>query len=244
MEADYKVQLEIFEGPLDLLLYLIKKEEVDIYDVSIERVTKQYLTYVDTFKVLNITLASEFIVMAANLIYIKSRNLLPKHHQPPEDETDDDDPRWDLIRQLIEYKKFKDAAGFLSHREQEMQDFFPHHPEDIEADEPEGERPMADVGIFDLIRAFQNVLDRFQDESDLGEIIDDRFTVGDKIDYLLKTVPPGGSIQFSTMFEDATTKAEVIVTFLAMLELMKLNHFTVRQDGRLGDIELHRNENL
>jgi len=244
LETDYKVQLEIFEGPLDLLLYLIKKDEVDIYDISIERITKQYLAYVETFKALNITLASEFIVMAANLIYLKSRNLLPKHQQLPEEETDDDDPRWDLIRQLIEYKKFKDAAGFLSHREQEMQDFFPHHSEDVEPEESEGERPMVDIGIFDLIRAFQNVLERFEDENQLNEIVDDRYTVSDKIDYLLKTIPPGGKIKFSAMFEDASTKGEVIVTFLAMLELMKVNYFTVRQDALLGDIELQRNENL
>jgi len=244
LETNYKVQLEIFEGPLDLLLYLIKRDEVDIYDISIERVTKQYLAYVDTFKVLNITLASEFIVMAANLIYLKSRNLLPKHQQPPEEEADDDDPRWDLIRQLIEYKKFKDAAGFLASREQEMQDFFPHHPENSEMGEPDGGRPMADIGIFDLIRAFQNVLERFAGESQLNEIVDDRFTVSDKIDFLLRTVPRGGRIKFSAMFEEASTKGEVIVTFLAMLELMKLNYFKVHQDGQLGDIELQRNENL
>ena len=244
LDTDYKVQLEIFEGPLDLLLYLIKKDEVDIYDISIERITKQYLAYVDTFKVLNIALASEFIVMAANLIYLKSRNLLPKHQQPPEEELDDDDPRWDLIRQLIEYKKFKDAAGFLSNREQEMQDFFPHHPEDSKVEEPEEGRPIADIGIFDLIRAFQTVLERFENENRLEEIIDDRYTISDKIDFLLKTVPPGGRITFSAMFEDASTKGEVIVTFLALLELMKVNYFKVWQDSMLGDIELQRNENL
>ena len=244
LEADYKVQLEIFEGPLDLLLYLIKKDEVDIYDISIDRITKQYLAYVDTFKVLNITLASEFIVMAANLIYLKSRTLLPKHQQPPEEETDDDDPRWDLIRQLIEYKKFKDAAGFLSTREQQMQDFFPHNPEDLEDEQTEEGRPMADIGIFDLIHAFQSVLKRFEDENQLNEIVDDRYTVSDKIDHLLHTIAPGGTIRFSALFEDASTKGEVIVTFLALLELMKLNYFRVQQDERLGDIELQRNENL
>ena len=112
--ADYKVQLEIFEGPLDLLLYLIKKDEIDIQDISIERITKQYLAYIETFKILNIDLASEFIVMAANLMYIKSRTLLPRSEQPPEEDVEEEDPRWELIRQLIEYKKFKDAAGFLA----------------------------------------------------------------------------------------------------------------------------------
>ena len=103
-ETDYKVRLEIFEGPLDLLLYLIKKEEIDIYNVSLERITRQYLDYIDTFKALNIELASEFIVMAANLMYIKSRELLPQAVQPPEEDAEENDPRWELIRQLMEYK--------------------------------------------------------------------------------------------------------------------------------------------
>ncbi len=112
---DYKVKLEVFEGPLDLLLYLIKRDEVDIYDISIERIAKQYLEYMEAFQVLNIDLAGEFIVMAANLLYIKSRTLLPKDQQMPEEDADEDDPRWELIRQLIEYKKFKEAAFAASH---------------------------------------------------------------------------------------------------------------------------------
>src|SRR5918911_3268610 len=125
MESDYKVKLEVFEGPLDLLLYLIKKEEVDIYDVSIERITRQYLEYIDTFRMLDLELAGEFVVMAANLIYIKSRSLLPIHQQPAEDDAEEEDPRWDLIRQLIEYKKFKDAAAQLQQRELEQQGLIP-----------------------------------------------------------------------------------------------------------------------
>src|SRR6476619_8529880 len=113
METDYKVKLEVFEGPLDLLLYLIKRDEIDIYDISLERITKQYLEYLQAFKELNIDIAGEFIVMAANLIYLKSRSLLPVDQQPPDEDAAEDDPRWDLIRQLIEYKKFKEAAGQL-----------------------------------------------------------------------------------------------------------------------------------
>src|SRR5207302_5211293 len=109
MPADYKVKIDVFEGPLDLLLYLIKKDEVDIYDISIERITQQYLEFMDAFQVLDLDVAGEVVVMAANLIYIKSRSLLPAHVQPPEEEAEEDDPRWDLIRQLVEYKKFKDA---------------------------------------------------------------------------------------------------------------------------------------
>jgi len=242
IQHEFKVQMEIFEGPLDLLLYLIRRDEVDIYDIEIEGITKQYMGFIETFKMLNINLAGEFLVMAANLCYIKSRMMLPKHVQPPEDDAEEDDPRWDLIRQLIEYKKFKDAASFLSRREHDQSNLFTHRPDPIEADQPQ-ERPLAEVGIFDLIRAFQGILDRFEDEG-LGEIIDDRFTVSDKINYLLETVEPGGSIEFSALFEGATTKNEVIVTFLALLELMKLNHFRVKQQKLLGEIMLERNENF
>src|SRR6266487_2082296 len=130
MDADYKVKLEVFEGPLDLLLYLIKQDEIDIYDISIERITRQYLEYLQTFKELNIELAGEFIVMAANLIYLKSRSLLPIDQQPPAEEAEEDDPRWDLIRQLVEYKKLKEAEGDLNLREVNKKPFLPgkHHP--------------------------------------------------------------------------------------------------------------------
>jgi len=236
---DYKVKLEIFEGPLDLLLYLIKKDELDIHTISIERITRQYLDYINTFKLLNIDLASEFIVMAANLMYLKSRTLLPRVDQPPEEDVEEDDPRWELIRQLIEYKKFKDAAGFLSLREIEQEGRFAHQPDtaDAPADEPV---PLAEVSIFDLIRAFQNVLKRFEESHDFGDIIDDRFTVSDKIEFMLGGFKPGESKRFDELFLTATTKAEVIVTFLAMLELMKLNQFVVRQNDLLGEIIIER----
>lgn len=238
-ESSYKVRLEIFEGPLDLLLYLIKKDEVDIHAISIERITKQYLDYINTFKLLNIDLAAEFIVMAANLMYLKSRTLLPRPEQPPDEDAEDDDPRWELIRQLIEYKKFKDAAGFLSLREMEIEGHFAHQPDHGEkpADEP---APLAEVSIFDLIRAFQNVLKRFEESHDFGDIIDDRYTVSDKIEFLLGQFQPGEVRRFDELFATATTKSEVIVTFLAMLELMKLNQFVVRQAHLLADIVVER----
>ena len=238
-DAIYKVKLDVFEGPLDLLLYLVRKDEVDIYDISIERITRQYLDYINTFKLLNIDLASEFIVMAANLMYLKSRTLLPRVDQPPEEDAEEDDPRWELIRQLIEYKKFKDAAGFLSMRELEQEGRFAHQPDT--ADRPAEETPpLAEVSIFDLIRAFQNVLKRFEESHDFGDIIDDRFTVSDKIELLMQRFQPGESRRFEELFQSATTKAEVIVTFLALLELMKLNQFVVRQSDLLGEIVIER----
>lgn len=240
-DSQYKIALEIFEGPMDLLLYLIKRDEIDVYDIPIERITKQYMEYLDTFKLLNIGVAGEFLVMAANLCYIKSRLMLPKHVQPPDEEAEEDDPRWDLIRQLIEYKKFKEAAHFLGEKEARQQDHFVRKPDKIEAPKDQ-ERPLSgDVSVFDLIKAFQNILDKFQDDG-LGEIVDDHYTVSDKIDLLLTTVEPGGSICFSSLFENATSKHEMIVTFLAVLELMKLNYFQVRQEVVLGEIELRRNQ--
>src|SRR5262250_707379 len=124
METDYKVKLEIFEGPLDLLLFLIKRDEIDIYGISIERITRQYLEYLQAFKELKIDIAGEFVVMAANLIYLKSRSLLPVDQQPPDEDAAEDDPRWDLIRQLIEYKKFKEAAVQLHARALEQERMF------------------------------------------------------------------------------------------------------------------------
>ena len=194
----------------------------------------------DTFKMLNIDLASEFIVMAANLMYIKSRTLLPKSVQPPEEEMEEDDPRWELIRQLIEYKKFKDAAGFLLQQEMEQEDYYAHAAEKLEQDEFDFTELLPDVNIFDLIQAFQNVLKRFEEATDLGEIVDDRFTVADKIERLLSLLEPGGKLQFISLFDDATSKTEMIVTFLAILELMKMNQFSIMQEHILGNIEVHR----
>lgn len=242
-EDKYKVRLDIFEGPLDLLLYLIKKDEVDIYGISIERITRQYLEYINTFKMLNIDLASEFIVMAANLMYIKSRTLLPKQEQPPDEDTDDEDPRWELIRQLIEYKKFKDAAEYLHGKAVQQENFFANMPEQ-EAEDTKAEEstlPLDEANIFDLIKAFQEVIQRFEETNDLGDIVDDRFTVSDKIESLLDAIKPGEQRIFSSLFDDATTKSEIIVTFLAVLELMKMNQFKIIQGQLLGEIQIERN---
>jgi len=240
---DYKVRLDIFEGPLDLLLYLIKKDEVDIQSISIERITHQYLDYINTFKLLNIDIASEFIVMAANLMYLKSRTLLPKSEQPPEEDIEEDDPRWELIRQLIEYKKFKDAAGFLTRKEIEQEDSFAHQADS--SDLPEEEAPLlAEASIFDLIRAFQNVLKRFEQTDSFRDIVDDRFTVSEQIDMLMKRLAPGESIRFDALFKEATSKTEVITTFLALLELMKLNQFIATQNKMLGEMVIERRKQV
>src|ERR1700730_18371697 len=165
MESDYKVKLEIFEGPLDLLLYLIKRDEIDIYDISIERITRQYLEYLQAFKELNIELAGEFVAMAANLLYLKSRSLLPVDQQPPEEDAEEDDPRWELIRQLIENKKFKEAAAQLHLRELDQERIFAR--EEGSSPPAEGLLRLGGGGIFPLINAFQNVIKRVEARQDL-----------------------------------------------------------------------------
>ena len=240
---DYKVKLDVFEGPLDLLLYLIKRDEVDIYDISIERITKQYLGYMDAFQVLNIELAEEFIVMAANLLYIKSRTLLPLDQQMAEEDAEPDDPRWELIRQLIEYKKFKEAAAKLRDIEALQEKLFPRVP--VVPDlEPAGNLLVEEVGIFDLIHAFQKILKRLEKKTaDLREIFEENFTVSEKIDYLLKVTSSGVSMRFEELFADVASRAEIVVTFLAMLELIRLKQLRVRQEAQCGEIWIDRADN-
>ena len=236
MEGDYKVKLEVFEGPLDLLLYLIKQDEIDIYDVSLERITRQYLEYLQAFKELNIELAGEFIVMAANLIYLKSRSLLPVDQQPPEEDAGEDDPRWDLIRQLIEYKKFKEAAAQLHLRELEQERIFAH----TGGSSPDREQPLrlSEVGIFQLINAFQTVIKRVEARQDVQEIFGERFSVSEKIDTILKRVADGAAIRFSDLFGAVVSRVEVAVTFLALLELIRLKQVRAVQKNIFAEIEI------
>lgn len=236
MELDYKVKLEVFEGPLDLLLFLIKRDEIDIYDISIERITRQYLEYLQAFKELNIELAGEFLVMAANLIYMKSRSLLPVEQRPPDEEADEDDPRWELIRQLIEYKKFKEVAADLHVRELEQQQQFARTGQNPEL--ALAPLRLGEVGIFQLINAFQTVIRRVEARQDLQEIFEDQFTVSDKIDAILRRVADGARLRFSELFEAMVSRVEVVVTFLALLELIRLKQVRAIQTDPLGEIEI------
>jgi segregation and condensation protein A len=237
METDYKVKLEVFEGPLDLLLYLIKRDEIDIYDISLERITKQYLEYLQAFKELNIDVAGEFVVMAANLIYWKSRSLLPVDQQPPEEDVEEDDPRWELIRQLIEYKKFKEAAEQLQMRQLEQEKIFSRMGGEpaLLASAP---LRLGEVGIFQLINAFQVVLKRVEAREDWQEIFGENFTVSDKIDQILQSVANKTSVPFSTLFAAAASRVEIVVTFLALLELIRLKQVRALQSNPFDEIQI------
>jgi segregation and condensation protein A len=234
MESDYKVKLEVFEGPLDLLLYLIKRDEIDIYDISIERITRQYLEYLQAFKELKIDIAGEFVVMAANLIYLKSRSLLPVDQQPPEEDAEEEDPRWELIRQLIEYKKFKQAGEELQARAFEQEKTFTRDG----GSSDNASLRLAEVGIFQLIHAFQNVIKRVEARENLREIFGEHFTVSEKIEVILQRVANAGLIRFSELFDHVASKVEVVVTFLALLELIRLKQVRATQRDVFGEIEI------
>jgi segregation and condensation protein A len=236
MDVDYKVKLEVFEGPLDLLLYLIKQDEIDIYDISLERITSQYLEYLQAFKELNIELAGEFIVMAANLIYLKSRSLLPRDQQPREEDAAEDDPRWELIRQLIEYKKFKEVAAELNLRALEQEKIFLRDTGSSAA--PDEPLRLGEVGIFQLISAFQTVLKRIEARQETQEIFSERFSVSEKIDSILQRVAGGSRLRFSDLFDAAASRIEVVVTFLALLELIRLKQVRAVQKNAFEEIEI------
>jgi segregation and condensation protein A len=239
--AEYKVKFEVFEGPLDLLLYLIKKEEVDIYEVNLTQLATQFIEYIEVMRLLDLELAGEFLVMAATLMYIKSRELLPVDQQVVvEDEEEREDPRWELIRQLVEYKKFKDAAAELQRCELRQENTFARVPVRLEL--PVENKPIArpEASLFDLINAVNSILKRVHQREDLRDIFEDRWTVSEKIEMLLSTVRSRPLVKFSELFSDVLSRTEVVVTFLAMLELIRLRQVVATQESPFGEIEIAR----
>ena len=237
--AEYKVQFEVFEGPLDLLLYLIKKEEVDIYEVNLTKLATQFIEYIDLMRAFDLEVAGEFLVMASTLMYIKSRELLPVDQQVVvEAEDEGEDPRFELIRQLVEYKKFKDAAAKLQTLEERQENVFPRLPGKIEFENTEAPAKI-EVSIFDLLNAVNSVLKRFQDKTaGTREIYEDKWTVSEKIEFVLKTLTERGSVKFSELFETAANRAEVVCTFLALLELIRLKQLACVQPEPFAEIEI------
>jgi segregation and condensation protein A len=232
------VRLPVFEGPLDLLLYLIKKDELDIYDIPIEKITSQYLDYLRLIKMLDLEVAGDYLVVAATLVYIKSRVILPHDQRPPEDEAEEDDPRWELVRQLVEYKKYKDAAFELQQcleRQENVRGRGGSYQPEVA---PDGSLPFDKVGLFDLLSVFQKVLDRASQSEDLKDIFEDRFTVSDKIQFIQGQLTERKRLVFEELFVEGATRTEIVVTFLAVLELIRLKQIGVAQEGPFSPIEL------
>ena len=235
---EYKVKFEVFEGPMDLLLYLVKKEEVEIYEVNLTKIAREFIEYVDLLREFDIEIAGEFLVMASTLMYIKSKELLPVEQQVTTDEDDEgEDPRWELIRKLVEYKKFKDAADKLGTLEHKQEDVYPRLPGKQEFDMPEDRGPGLKVSIFDLINAVNDVIKRVEARThDISRIEDELFTVADKINVLRERLVIQPRFTFSELFADAAGRNEVVATFLAMLELIRLEQIKIDQEDNFGDI--------
>jgi segregation and condensation protein A len=229
------IRLEAFEGPLDLLLHLIKKEEVDIWNIPIASITEQYLEYLKVMKELNVNLAGEWLMMAATLIYIKSRMLVP---QPPSAEMaaeEDEDPRNELVYQLLEHQKFKNAAEMLYTREEVENAVWNKPPADVLED---GNEVVA-VTLFDLLRAFNEVVKRFEDQQ-VMEVAQEEVTVEQKIADIRKSFLMHDTLQFSSFFKEARSKRYLIVTFLALLELVRLREVWLYQKKAFEDIQISK----
>jgi segregation and condensation protein A len=228
----HKVSLDVFEGPLDLLLFLIKKEEIDIYDIPILRITEQYMEYLEIMKLFNIDIAGEYIVMAATLMQIKSRCLLPQ--QATEQTVEQQDPRDELILRLIEYKKFKEAASTFEDIYKNRLNIFKRQDTTFQIEFEKKDKTL-ETSLFDLISAFSRVLKKIP-QGTFSEIIKDEFTVEQKIEQLRHKIATDAQIILNVLIASATSKAEIVALFLALLELVRLKEIHVFQNTTFGEI--------
>ncbi|HEY4300586.1 MAG TPA: segregation/condensation protein A [Candidatus Didemnitutus sp.] len=234
-ETDYRIKLPVFEGPLDLLLFLIRKNELDIYSIPIESVTRQYLEILYAMKELQLEVAGEFFVMAATLMEIKSRMLLPRHQQAvdPNAEEDDLDPRWELVHQLLQYKKFKDASQRLGSMAGDAANMMGRPGS---AFSPASERPLRHVDRIELWNNFNLVLRRLAEKLVIGEIHAEQVTVADQMEFLLARMKAERTFLFSSLFAAKISLRRLVATFLAMLELTRLHRLALQQDDAFADI--------
>jgi segregation and condensation protein A len=236
---DYPVKLESFEGPLDLLLHLIKKNEVSIYDIPVTIITKQYLGYLDLMKELNLDVAGEFLVMAATLIHVKSRMLLPR--PDPTQEDPQEDPREALMRRLLEHQKFKAAAELLHEREIQRSAQWLRPDGRVTEVIGEAPEPEIDVDLFSLMAAFKQVLERVRQRPRVL-LPPEQISIEVRIEQLMAKVASGQACGFEELFNDVETRAGMIVTFLALLEMIRLKLVRVFQQGNFGPIRVYKRE--
>lgn len=235
-DSDYRIKLQVFEGPLDLLLFLIRKNELDIYDIPIESVTRQYIDALHAMQQLDLDIAGEFFVMAATLMEIKSRLLLPKGQHAIDPNADDEevDPRWELVHQLLQYKKFKEAAATLANLVETRQNLMARHVPALSSEETD--RPLRNVDRIELWNTFNIVLRRLAEKLVVGEIHDEAVTVADQMEWLLEKTQTGQTFIFSQLFPEGVTLRRLVATFLAMLELTRLKKLRLRQHEAFADI--------
>lgn len=236
----YKLKLDIFEGPLDLLLFLIKKNDIDISDIPIAKITEQYMEYIQMMKMLDLDVVGDFLVMAATLMQIKSKMLLPP--DPTEEEVEEEDPRDELVRRLQEYKKFKEIADALKEKELKRKDFFSRTIDEEAKSQlrEDAKEIFFEASLFDLINALSDALNKVPEEI-IHEIIAEEFTVEQKIHDILHCILNESSVSLNHLFRTARSKIEMVVTFLAILELIRLKEIKAVQTRMFEDIEISRN---
>jgi len=232
-ETDYKVKLDIFEGPMDLLVYLIRKAKVDIYDIPIALITDQFLAYIDWMKFMNIDFAGDFLLMAATLTQIKSRMLLPSHN---DDGGEEEDPRMEIARPLAEYLQIKAAAEELMERSLLGEDTFSRTSSKEDFLMIQDEKVIS-VGLFELIDAFQTILSNISPDHRI-DFSADRISVKDRINQLVDILESKGSITFKELFAESYDKKDIVVTFLAVLEMAKLNLIRIVQHLQSGILRI------
>lgn len=233
--STYSVKLDVFEGPLDLLLFFIKRDEIDIYDIPIAHIAKQYLEYIELMEVLNLEVAGEFIVMAATLIRIKARMLLPR----TVDEEEEEDPREELVQALLEYRKYKEAAYVLKEKEEEQSHWFPRTNPDLSG--LPKEEILVEASLYDLMSAFKKILDS-QPKETFHTINYPKVTIEERIEYVLNCLAQKDGVIFTELFSDTPVKLVMVVTFMAILELIRLQKIYIRQTRHFSEIWVFRNE--
>jgi len=237
----YKIKLELFEGPLDLLLYLVKKSHLNIYDIPIAQVTEQYINYLELMRLLDLNIAGEFLVMAATLLQIKSKMLLPA--QENQEQEEEEDPRAELVKMLVEYERFKEIAEELKEREASQKQLFKRPRIELPAAGAIDEKEVYfEASLFDLITAFSKALKDVPREL-FYEVVKDEFTIEDKIHQILHILLEEPIVTLSALFNKAKNKLEIVTTFLAILELIRLKEILVMQRADFGEIEMTRNKN-
>ncbi len=232
------IHLPLFDGPLDLLLYLIRRERIDIYDIPIAPITRQYMEYLELMQELNLDLAGEFLVMAATLVHIKSKMLVPIEPTEAEGEEEAIDPREELVRRLLEFQRYKEAAGIL-HQQAQIRAAQWTRPETVLPSFDDAGEEMLEAGLYDLIAAFKELLDR-RKALIAHEVEDEGPPLEERMDQLLALIKEGESLEFLELFATLQTKAEMIVTFLALLELVRLKKVRVYQRGIFGPVRVFR----
>jgi segregation and condensation protein A len=237
----YRVQLKNFEGPLDLLLFFIKRDELNIYDIPISHITHEFLDYIRLMEELDLDIASEFIYMASLLMSIKARMMLPREHEDDE-ELDEDDPRYELVQKLLEYKRYKEMAGKLTIIDEEARKkYFRGYLDEDEVEKQATGEALKDVTLFDLMAAFRKVLADIKRQNTYHKVEKVRFTVERQAEYVLTELQNRGRTSFNTFCRELKTRAAIVVTFLAILEMLKeqqINLFVAEDDPTDFHIDL------